>query len=172
MAYKDPDESRSKSRARWAANRERHSAQRTAAYAADRENKQAENRAYYSTNKERLQARRRELRLTNIEAVRARDRVSNRAKRKANPEKYRVYMRKFKGLPLPTRPAPASCECCGQPPGKKSLALDHCHVSGTFRGWLCGRCNRSIGQLGDSIEGLMNAVRYLQRAAQSEVPHG
>ena len=45
MAYKDPDESRSKSRARWAANRERHSAQRTAAYAADRENKQAENRA-------------------------------------------------------------------------------------------------------------------------------
>jgi hypothetical protein len=33
-----------------------------------------------------------------------------------------------------------------------------------FRGWLCNICNLSIGQLGDSVEGLMNAVRYLERA--------
>ena len=165
MAYKNPQEGRARSRERWNANREKHSAQRTAAYAADRENKQAQNREYYDANKERLQARRRELRLANIEEARARDRVSNRSKRKANPEKYRIYMRKFKGLPTPTRSAPALCECCGRLPGKKALALDHCHVSGAFRGWLCGSCNRSIGQLGDQIDGLMNAVRYLQRAA-------
>lgn len=32
----------------------------------------------------------------------------------------------------------------------------------------CDRCNAGIGMLGDSIEGLMNAVRYLQRAAKQQ----
>lgn len=45
--------------------------------------------------------------------------------------------------------------------------VDHCHLSGLFRGWLCGHCNTSIGKFGDSIEGLMNAVRYLGRAAST-----
>ncbi|MBS0599582.1 MAG: hypothetical protein JSR92_20185 [Proteobacteria bacterium] len=53
-------------------------------------------------------------------------------------------------LPVPTRPDPGFCECCGKPPsGKfKHLALDHDHVSNKFRGWLCNGCNRAIGILG------------------------
>jgi hypothetical protein len=91
--------------------------------------------------------------------------------RKANPEKTRLKARvrnwrKLK-LPTPTHPCPSTCECCGRPPSsKQALHLDHCHVSGVFRGWLCSECNRAIGKLGDSIEGLMNAVRYLERAAE------
>ena len=62
-----------------------------------------------------------------------------------------------------TRPEPDHCECCGGPSGKKELHLDHCHETGQFRGWLCSNCNKGTGMLGDNIEGLQNAVRYLRR---------
>lgn len=61
---------------------------------------------------------------------------------------------------------PLLCECCVLPErGKKKLAWDHDHMTGQFRGWLCGGCNTSIGRLGDTIEGLMRAVRYLENAS-------
>ena len=64
-----------------------------------------------------------------------------------------------------TPPKSETCDCCGVVPTKDNpLHLDHDHQTGKFRGWLCGRCNRSIGQLGDSVEGLMRAIHYLQRA--------
>lgn len=102
--------------------------------------------------------------------------------RKRNPEKVREYERrarakdperfrqkilrathKFKGYPAPTRPKPEFCECCGGPPGKKSMALDHDHVTGKFRGWICHSCNLGIGRPGDTIGGLMRAVTYLEK---------
>lgn len=95
-------------------------------------------------------------------------RAKNRA-RKAN-EKYRAkqreYLRAFNGLPSPTRPCPTVCECCGRPPGKQALCLDHCHETGAFRGWLCARCNGGIGSLGDTIGGLQQAIRYLECCPQ------
>lgn len=91
---------------------------------------------------------------------------AKRAKKRyaANPEKQRIYSRKSRGLPEPTRPCPDVCECCGRLPGRRALALDHDHVTGTFRGWLCGRCNTALGSLGDTLAAAQNAVRYLQRA--------
>src|SRR5882672_2141911 len=55
-----------------------------------------------------------------------------------------AYQRKK--LPTPTRPRPALCELCGQKPpeGKKQLHLDHDHIAGDFRGWLCSVCNMSL----------------------------
>ena len=44
------------------------------------------------------------------------------------------------------------------------MHLDHCHITGKFRGWLCGKCNMGIGALGDSIQGLQRAIEYLKRA--------
>jgi hypothetical protein len=63
-------------------------------------------------------------------------------------------------------PMPLLCDCCGKsakdrPRGK--LCMDHDHDTEQFRGWICDRCNIGIGKLGDSIEGVMNALRYLQR---------
>jgi hypothetical protein len=85
--------------------------------------------------------------------------------KKANPEKHRESSRKagwkMEGYPEPTRPRPAFCECCGGPPGKSALHLDHDHRTGKFRGWLCSACNLGIGKLGDSIAGVLNALRYL-----------
>lgn len=51
------------------------------------------------------------------------------------------------------------CECCGATGGK--LVYDHCHETGDFRGVLCYRCNTGIGKLGDNLDGLLQAVRYL-----------
>jgi hypothetical protein len=104
-----------------------------------------------------------------------------------NPEKYRELSksyyqddesrkrrkdrhRKYRGLPEATRPQPVICECCGKAPSNKeanvtkSLALDHDHTTGAFRGWLCHVCNCAIGMLGDSLDGLDRARAYLLRA--------
>ena len=39
--------------------------------------------------------------------------------------------------------------------------LDHDHVSGEFRGWLCKQCNTGLGNLGDDLDSLLRAVQYL-----------
>lgn len=56
---------------------------------------------------------------------------------------------------------PEKCECCGKKATR--MVLDHCHNSGQIRGWLCDYCNVAIGNLGDTLEGVMNAMKYLQR---------
>ena len=55
---------------------------------------------------------------------------------------------------------PDMCECCKKP--TKNLVVDHCHSSGKFRGWLCRNCNAGIGKLGDTDEGIIRALNYLQ----------
>jgi formate dehydrogenase maturation protein FdhE len=55
------------------------------------------------------------------------------------------------------------CAICGSPPGKKSLAVDHCHSTGLIRGLLCSMCNRSLGGFRDSQELLASAIRYLEK---------
>lgn len=104
--------------------------------------------------------------------------AQNRAWQKDNPEKMRAYRKEYaklnkhvakgshrrqRGYPAPTRLEPALCECCGKKPERRSLNLDHCHATGVFRGWLCQRCNTGLGLLGDTIESLGHAVRYLER---------
>src|SRR5271166_1763480 len=72
---------------------------------------------------------------------------------------------KSRGMPEPTRPCPAVCECCGKPEKRLDrfgLSLVHCHVTGIFRGWLCDRCNVGIGCFGGNIQGLRSAVSYLE----------
>lgn len=56
-------------------------------------------------------------------------------------------------------PKPDICECCKKIPNK--WALDHNHRDNSFRGWLCDRCNTGIGNLGDTLQGVINAVNYL-----------
>jgi hypothetical protein len=54
----------------------------------------------------------------------------------------------------------ACCEICGK---TDSLCYDHCHDTNVFRGVLCRGCNRSIGQLGDTLESIMRVVKYLSK---------
>lgn len=54
---------------------------------------------------------------------------------------------------------PDICECCFCHPEK--WHLDHDHDYHSFRGWLCETCNIGIGKLGDNLEGIVNALKYL-----------
>lgn len=96
------------------------------------------------------------------ERVQHPERVRERKKRNANPEYERARSRRRQGLPEPTRPEPEWCECCGRLPGT-ALSLDHDHVTGKFRGWLCAYCNLGLGKLGDNRAGLERALAYLDR---------
>jgi hypothetical protein len=56
------------------------------------------------------------------------------------------------------------CACCktSKPGGRGRWHVDHCHDSGLVRGLLCHHCNVGIGNLGDSVEGIENALNYLK----------
>lgn len=86
-------------------------------------------------------------------------------KSKTIKAKVRESWRIKNGISEPTRPCPKLCECCGNPPGIKALALDHNHSTGKFRGWLCGKCNTGIGALGDTLAGIQKAIQYLEKVS-------
>jgi hypothetical protein len=39
--------------------------------------------------------------------------------------------------------------------------LDHCHLTGKVRGFLCQKCNHGLGLFNDSIQALKNAIEYI-----------
>ena len=60
----------------------------------------------------------------------------------------------------PQPPSGTQCACCGR---IDKLFCDHDHATGKCRSWICRNCNSGIGQLGDSEEGLKQALAYLER---------
>jgi hypothetical protein len=73
----------------------------------------------------------------------------------------RMYNRRVRGLPEPTRPQPLLCETgCG----REALCLDHCHLTGAFRGWLCSQCNSALGFARDEPALLRALAAYLEKA--------
>jgi hypothetical protein len=83
--------------------------------------------------------------------------AEGRAHLKMIADKYR-YKTALRGR-LPPYPRPEFCEICHR---RKRLCLDHDHVDGKFRGWLCASCNRGLGLLGDSEFRVETALRYLR----------
>lgn len=69
--------------------------------------------------------------------------------------------------PVPSKEKPYKCDSCSKDIiTTKTLQLDHCHHTGKFRGWLCKECNISLGNLGDSIEGLFKTIKYLNKTQE------
>ena len=73
---------------------------------------------------------------------------------------------KKQGIPYKA-PEGTCCAICKK--FNKRMVFDHCHQKETFRGYLCDPCNRSMGVLGDNIEGLLRCINYLQTTEQKVI---
>tara|TARA_R110002033_G_scaffold157530_1_gene193618 strand:- start:40 stop:600 length:561 start_codon:yes stop_codon:yes gene_type:complete len=70
-------------------------------------------------------------------------------------------------------PPPNLCNCCHKESvpllslrnkhKKVKLQADHVHGTTTFRGWICRKCNTGMGNLGDDLEGILQAAVYLEK---------
>lgn len=65
----------------------------------------------------------------------------------------------------------SACACCSKKANNdgRRLFVDHCHETGEVRGLLCQPCNTAIGLLGDNLEGVKNALSYLQESAKKKL---
>lgn len=72
----------------------------------------------------------------------------------------RGYHSRYSGVSDIPKKRSTSCDLCGV--DSTRLNLDHDHASMKFRGWLCISCNTGLGKFGDSVEGLLLALRYLE----------
>ena len=73
------------------------------------------------------------------------------------------------------------CDLCGKPvykhkseipegvDGRWGWQCDHDHDTKKFRGWLCKSCNTGLGGIGDTIESVERALKYLKRAVNMEM---
>jgi hypothetical protein len=69
---------------------------------------------------------------------------------------YRITIAELRAMRSAQNDACAICTRTGV-----DLVVDHDHTTGTIRGLLCNTCNTGLGKLGDSIETLRRAVKYL-----------
>ena len=65
------------------------------------------------------------------------------------------------------RTPPQHCDICSDHVARP--VFDHCHATGRFRGWLCDRCNLTLGKVKDSAELLRKMIAYLD--ANSAITH-
>lgn len=129
--------------------------------------------AYYQLNKEKISAKGRgSRRETNRKYY-----LANKEKRtfltkrwhKENPERARLIGRRHKAKKYGTtiehfelycKLIDHKCEICGA--FSRTLHIDHDHSTNTFRGALCGHCNRGLGMYRDNPARLRKAAEYLE----------
>jgi hypothetical protein len=101
--------------------------------------------------------------------------------RRQNPHRVRAHKeaRRLRDLAtqdaLAGRPRPTICDIHGGPaesgPGyHNGIVFDHCHQRGHFRGWLCDRCNKVLGAVGDDPDLLRKMITYLDRHRENTSP--
>lgn len=63
-----------------------------------------------------------------------------------------------------------NCDVCGDEEAnlKKKLSFDHDHSTDRFRGWLCNRCNTTLGSVNDNKELLVNLAKYLDNSKNKD----
>ena len=132
----------------------------------NREHRNALSAKYYVENKEEIIIKKSNSYNTNRDKLLKRQ----RQKYKNNPEYFKnIDLKKAYGITLERysqilSTQNNSCAICKKHKDNftKSLAVDHCHLTGKVRGLLCTNCNRALGNLKDSIDSAINAVTYLE----------
>lgn len=61
------------------------------------------------------------------------------------------------------RPEKLTCPICHDDVLGEYARLDHDHVTGRIRGWLCDNCNTAIGKLKESAEVLQRAIEWIRK---------
>jgi hypothetical protein len=79
--------------------------------------------------------------------------------------KYGVSRSLYESLVIKQDGKCAVCRSSDPRNNRGVLVVDHCHDTGRIRGLLCTPCNTAIGNLGDTLEGIEAAARYLRGAA-------
>ena len=82
-------------------------------------------------------------------------------KAKINPTEKKIYEAKF---PQPQIGDRFICPICGRNIVRKfknDVVLDHSHLDGSVRGWVCSSCNTSIGKFYDDTEILQRAIDWI-----------
>jgi 23S rRNA G2069 N7-methylase RlmK/C1962 C5-methylase RlmI len=105
---------------------------------------------YRIENPEVFKRAKQKYRAKHIEKIRPKEAAQSRERRKERQEI------------IAGRPRPDLCEICGELHFR--IVFDHCHASGFFRGWLCDRCNRTLGMVKDSVELLRTLAQYVEDA--------
>jgi hypothetical protein len=106
-------------------------------------------------------------------------RARNRAWAKANPEKWKIYMRRAKlkreyGITIAEydrmfMAQGRRCACCkSDKPNGNNWHIDHNHETNVVRGILCHTCNVGLGHFRDSVVRLKDAIDYLSRTNNQE----
>ena len=49
---------------------------------------------------------------------------------------------------------------------KRAFVVDHCHLKGHVRGYLCTQCNKGLGYFRDNVEDLQRAINYLNATSK------
>ena len=89
-----------------------------------------------------------------------RDKINENQKTTRIKRLYGITLEQFETL---LKNQGGGCAICGKEKKKYRLAIDHDHKTGRVRGILCSPCNRALGILGDSIDGLQKATQYLNQ---------
>ncbi|MDP2174343.1 MAG: endonuclease domain-containing protein [Bacteroidota bacterium] len=51
---------------------------------------------------------------------------------------------------------------------KNDVVLDHSHIDGSIRGWLCSSCNTSIGKFNDDPEVLQRGIDWIKNGGNMQ----
>ena len=68
-------------------------------------------------------------------------------------------------------PAGTGCDICAKPGTSRFpiLRFDHDHATLAHRGWLCDKCNRSLGCLGDDVTSIIKVLNYLNKSERKTI---
>lgn len=85
------------------------------------------------------------------------------------------HLRKTYGVSLQEVLNAKQCEICftsliSEGMAGNSVCVDHDHVTGAVRGFLCNNCNRGLGMFMDNKEYLESAITYLNKFADKTIP--
>jgi len=121
------------------------------------------NRKWYAKNRDKINKNYRERYAKNNEKMKARD----KKRYTEDPEKFNERCKKhyleykYRKHGLTSSDAKKECEICKS--STRRICIDHCHVTGKFRGFLCHNCNIILGMSKDNPDILRKCASYLEK---------